>query len=100
MQQQYINESQQRILRIIECLAGHEVGGLSPAEIRQRVDIAPGTLTRDLENLKHSGWIEPSPLAPERLRLGVKPIKLAEQHKNGMSFWRTQLERTIAQYGE
>jgi hypothetical protein len=95
---QYINESQQRLLLLLKALAGHEINGLSPAEIKQRIDIPSATLTRDLENLKHAGWAENVPTAPDRVRLSKEPIILAVKHQQGINAMRMRIDETIKQY--
>ncbi|TVO70875.1 hypothetical protein FHP88_15590 [Sedimenticola selenatireducens] len=59
MSERYLSNSQQRILRILIHLGGHEVHGLAPGEISKSLDITPANVTHDLANLKHAGLAEP-----------------------------------------
>lgn len=54
----YHSKSQQRILKIIFVLAGHEVDGLAPGEISKALHVTPSSVTRDLANLRISGLAE------------------------------------------
>lgn len=55
----YINAAQQRVLKILMLLAGHEVMGLAPGEIAKAVRTSPSNVTRDLANLREAGMAEP-----------------------------------------
>jgi DNA-binding IclR family transcriptional regulator len=54
----YTCASQQRILRVLILLGGHEVNGLAPAEIAHSLDITQPNTIRDLENLRIAGLAE------------------------------------------
>lgn len=54
----YTCASQQRILRVLLALGGHEVNGLSPAEIAHGLGISQPNTIRDLENLRIAGIAE------------------------------------------
>ena len=58
MSDRYISNSQQRILRVLMHLGGHEVNGLAPGEISKSLNISPANVTHDLANLKHAGMAE------------------------------------------
>jgi DNA-binding IclR family transcriptional regulator len=57
--EKYRNHAQQRILRVLLCLGGHEVNGLAPTEIANALSINQSTVTRDLANLSLAGVAEP-----------------------------------------
>ena len=57
-QERYHSNSQQRILKVMLALAGHEVTGLAPGEIARGLHITPSNVTRDLANLRMSGLAE------------------------------------------
>ena len=59
----YTNDAQQRILRLITLLAGHEITGIAPADIARQQDCAASMVTRDLDNLR---------TAKQRLMLNTK----------------------------
>lgn len=54
----YTNDGQQRILRLLNLLSGHEILGLSPSQIAQEQGCSPAIVTRDLQNLKTAGFAE------------------------------------------
>lgn len=55
---EYANGSQQRLLRIVQALAGQELEGAKPSELAKAMEVSPGTITRDLANLEMAGWLE------------------------------------------
>lgn len=57
-EERYRSESQQRIIRVLLYLGGHEVDGLAPGEIAKGLNIAPGQVTHDLANLRIAGVAE------------------------------------------
>jgi DNA-binding IclR family transcriptional regulator len=54
----YENAAQQRVLKTMMALFGHEVDGLSPSQIAKAVDTTSSNVTRDLYNLIESGVAE------------------------------------------
>ena len=52
----YTNKAQQRILRLVGAMCGHEQIGLSLAEVAESMSIAPPMALRDLQNLEAAGW--------------------------------------------
>lgn len=54
----YPNESQQRILKTLMCLFGHEIDGLTPGQVAKLVGTNAVNTTRDLWNLEEVGLIE------------------------------------------
>lgn len=76
--EQYINEGQQRILRLVNALAGHEVTGLTPSQIAQLQECSASLVTRDLANLQIAGFAEQVPetgywrLAPQVVQISIK----------------------------
>lgn len=54
----YDSISQQRILKTMLCLFGHEIEGLAPGQIAKIVNTQPSNVTRDLHNLIEAGIAE------------------------------------------
>ena len=54
----YTNSSQQRILKVVLTMFGHEIDGLAPGALAKLAGITPGEATRDLDNLIQAGWVE------------------------------------------
>nr|VFK15007.1 MAG: hypothetical protein BECKLPF1236B_GA0070989_107113 [Candidatus Kentron sp. LPFa] len=57
----YTNACQQRILRTLLALFGHEIDGLAPGQVAKRLGTTPANATRDLFNLEKSGLAERIP---------------------------------------
>lgn len=57
----YTNSSQQRILKVVLTMFGHEIDGLAPGALAKLAGITPGEATRDLDNLMKAGFVEPLP---------------------------------------
>lgn len=55
---EYTNKAQQRILHIIEVLAGNELEGLPLKEVAKEADQSIHSAYRDLKNLEDAGWAE------------------------------------------
>ncbi|MGE3348174.1 MAG: IclR family transcriptional regulator [Ramlibacter sp.] len=76
--EQYTNDGQQRILRLINVLAGHEVTGLAPSQIAQQQSCSASLVTRDLANLQMAGFAEQVPdsncwrLAPQVVQISIR----------------------------
>ena len=89
----YTNEAQQRILRLVQTLAGHEMHGLKPGEIAKAQGCSAPMVTRDLANLVEAGLAEQVP-ATQGWRLGPALVQIALKYSTGISSQRTRLEET------
>lgn len=58
----YTNAAQQRLLQLVDLLAGHELQGLEPGAIAKALGCTAPVTTRDLDNLRTAGWAEQTPL--------------------------------------
>ncbi|NOY61761.1 MAG: hypothetical protein GXP10_01185 [Gammaproteobacteria bacterium] len=54
----YTNTSQQRILKVLLALGGHEINGLAVGEIAKGINASPPNIVRDLANLDEAGIAE------------------------------------------
>lgn len=54
----YTNSSQQRILKVVLAMFGHEIDGLQPGQLAKLAGITASQATRDLDNLMQAGWVE------------------------------------------
>lgn len=93
----YTNSSQQRILKVILALGGHECEGVAPTEIARAVDAAAGQITRDLWNLREAGFAEQIE-ATGRWRLGPRPIQVFCAFSDGIALRQRQLDETRQRY--
>jgi len=80
----YINKAQQRLLQIIDLLAGHEVQGLLPSEIAKAIGSGAPLVTRDMANLQQAGWAERTPKS-DRWRLSPHVIQLSLRYAAGLA---------------
>ena len=79
----YANDGQQRILALLQLLAGHEITGIAPANIAREQDCSKSCVTRDLANLQMAGLAEPVP-ETGRFRLGPAIVQIAIKHAAAM----------------
>lgn len=74
----YTNEGQQRILKLVMLLAGHEVNGITPSQIAVNQGCSASLVTRDLANLQTAGFAEQVPdtgywrLAPPMVQISIR----------------------------
>lgn len=57
----YSCASQQRLLKVLMCLFGHEIDGLAPGQVAKLTGITAANATRDLWNLEEAGLVERLP---------------------------------------
>ncbi|MFK5892858.1 MAG: hypothetical protein QM504_06530 [Pseudomonadota bacterium] len=69
-----INQSQQRILKVMLCLSGHEIHGMETGEVAKSMDISITNSSRDLSNLEYAGIAEK--MNSGRWRLTTKLIEI------------------------
>lgn len=81
----YKNEAQQRLMRLVMTLAGHELHGLAPVDIIRLTGHTAAQVTRDMANLEQGEWAERITntgrwrLGPAIVRIGVKYAVTADQ---------------------
>jgi DNA-binding IclR family transcriptional regulator len=93
----YENEAQQRLLRLVMLLAGHEITGLAPAEIARQQECMPPMVTRDLANLALAGWAEQVP-ETGRWRLAPPVVQVAMRHMVALDRAKDRLAEVQARY--
>jgi len=96
-QTDYTNEAQQRLLRLIDLLAGHEVQGLAPSAIAKALGVGPSVITRDLDNLKRAGWAERMPT--DRWRLAPHVVQLSVRFATGLAESERALKDIAQRFG-
>lgn len=93
----YINAAQQRVLKLLMLLAGHEVLGLAPGEIAKALRTSASNVTRDLANLKEAGMAEP--LADTgRWRITPRVGQIALRVLNAIGEARSRVEETAQRF--
>lgn len=89
----YTNAAQQRLLQLIDLLAGHELNGLAPGEIAKGLGCSASIVTRDLANLRQAGWAEQTPkgarwrLAPHAIEISLRyaaAVRAGQQNLNDL----------------
>ncbi len=91
MKTQYHCASQQRILKVLMCLFGHEIHGLTPGQVAKLAAITPANATRDLWNLQEAGLVERLPggdalrIAPQLGRKALAVLHTFDRAKRNLS---------------
>ena len=93
----YTNPAQQRLLRMVDLLAGHELHGLAPGEIAKALAIGPSSVTRDLDNLRSAGWAEQTPQGG-RWRLSPHVVQISMRHAAAISAGQQQLNDVVQRF--
>lgn len=93
----YTNEGQQRILRLINTLSGHEITGRAPSDLARETDCTASTITRDLANLKEAGFAE---VVPETgcWRLSPQIVQIAIRHMSALDRAAQRLEEVRGRF--
>ena len=94
----YISDAQQRLLELIQTLAGHELEGLAPGDISKLNACSPSQVTRDLANLKAFGWAEQLPVT-NRWRLGPDIVRIATRHMAVLDRAQRKVDELRSRYG-
>lgn len=93
----YEHEGQQRILALVQLLAGHEITGMAPAEIARHQACSASCVTRDLANLQIAGLAEPVP-ETGRWRLGPAIVQIAIKHAAALDRAERRLDEVRNRY--
>lgn len=94
----YTNSSQQRILRVVQALAGHEITGVAPAALAREVGCSAACITRDVDNLRTAGLAEEVP-ETGRWRLGPSIVQIALKHMSALDRAEKRLHEVRNRYG-
>lgn len=94
---QYAHEGQQRLLKLLQVLAGHEVTGLLPGDIARAQECNASLVTRDLANLAIAGYAEQLP-DTGRWRLGPALVQIALKHMTALERAEQRLAETRNRY--
>lgn len=93
----YICAPQQRILKLLTVLAGHEVHGLAPSDIAKAQDCSLPHVTRDLANLRAAGMAEQVP-ETGRWRLAPLIVQIAVRHNIGLDRAQQKVDEIRSRY--
>lgn len=98
----YTNEGQQRILRLINVLSGHEITGRAPSDLARETDCTASTITRDLANLKEAGFAEVVPetgcwrLSPQLVQIAIRHMAALDRAAQRLEEVRSRFSRSTA----
>lgn len=93
----YSNAPQERLLKLVFVLAGHEQHGLAPIEIAKALGAPRSTVLRDLNVMRNERCAEQIP-ETDRWRLGPRIVQVAIAFSNGISRARSKLDETEQRY--
>lgn len=88
---QYHCASQQRILKVLLCLFGHEINGITPGQVAKLASITPANATRDLWNLTDAGLVERLPggdavrISPQLGRKALAVLHTFDRAQRGLA---------------
>lgn len=88
--------AQQRLLKVIMALAGHEVDGLAPSQLSKGLNVPAANITRDLRNLRLAGWAEKTELG--RWKLSPKLVQIATAYSSNLQRSRRKLDEVENRY--
>lgn len=91
--EKYINESQQRVLKVLTVLAGHDITGLSTTQIANTLNATTTSILRDLRNLEVQGFVERTEHDQEKWRHGIAIRRMFHFFSNGLV---KNIEKTIS----
>ncbi len=94
----YTNAAQQRLLQLIDLLAGHELQGLANVDVARSMNCGAPMALRDLNNLRTAGWAEQTPQG--RWRLAPHVIAISERYAAGVRASVQGLLDTTQRYGQ
>lgn len=94
----YISDQVQRTLRVIRAMTGHEIHGMSPAEIAKLVNTNPVNVTRTLANLEAQKFVERLPKNDSRWRLSAAFVQIANTVSLNFNTAQQQLQQDQHNY--
>lgn len=98
MSADYTNAAQQRLLQLVDLLAGHELQGLANVDVARALNCGAPMALRDLNNLRTAGWAEQTPHG--RWRLAPHVIVISERYAAGVRASVQGLLDTTQRYGQ
>lgn len=92
----YIVDQVQRVLRLVEALAGNEFSGMSVSDLQQATGTRSDQVVRDLANLVEANWAER--MENGRYRLAARPVQIALAFSSALSRAETDLATLKSRY--
>lgn len=78
-----ISTSAIKVLRVLDVLKGHTIGGLSNGDIAKQLSMPAPTVSRCLATLVEAGYV--THLDNGRYALGVRVLAIGQAHANEMA---------------
>ncbi len=96
-QTNYISTSQQRVLKTMKALFGHEVAGITSNDLARQLDTSSDRVFKDLKNLEEAGLAEQLPNKNWRIAptLGREALKVM----NALDTARKRIDEAYHRYG-
>lgn len=93
----YVSTSQQRVLKTMKALFGHEEVGITTQELADKLETSSSRVFKDLKNLEEAGFAEQLPNKNWRISpaLGRECFKIM----NALDTARRRLDEAFARYG-
>jgi len=92
--EKYRSDSQQRLIKTIFVLAGHEIKGLAPSDIIRATGMSASQVTRTMTNMEIGGIAEKMPDMVDRWRLAPRFVQISVAMLNGISKAQDKLEES------
>lgn len=96
-QTKYHCAAQQRILKVLMCLFGHEIDGLTPGQVAKLAETTAANATRDLWNLEEAGLAERLP-GGDKVRISPQLGRKALAILHGLDRAKRQLDDITHRY--
>lgn len=94
----YTNDAQQRLMKLMTLLAGHEITGMAPADIAREQGCTASMVTRDMANLVEGGYAEQVP-ETGRWRLSPHPVQMWMRHTVALDRAAQRIDEVRQRYG-
>lgn len=93
----YVSTSQQRVLKTMKALFGHEVTGITTNDLSRQLETSSDRVFKDLKNLEEAGLAEQLPNKNWRISplLGREAIKVM----NALDTARRRIDEAYQRYG-
>ena len=80
----YTSSSQQRLLAVLDAMEGHDLDGISVAELADSVGTNKANIVRTLANLEMKRYVERLPYDGQRWRYGEAILRKYRNHNSNL----------------
>ncbi|GLX86342.1 hypothetical protein tloyanaT_25950 [Thalassotalea loyana] len=96
----YFSTSQNRLLKVMKALVGHEANGISHSDLAKATQCSASEITRTLDNLEFEGFVEKHPQSPNKYRLTARFSAIANTVSLNLRNATQQLEQDSLNYAK